>query len=754
MIKSEAMTTKIDKINQDDYKSKMNKLLCLRAYIFILCCIMFACTLTDNSNETIEEKKEYKGWPTYQGDLGRNQYSSLKQIDKANVERLQVAWNYHTGDIRGNRSQIQCNPIIIDNVLYGTSPKIKLFALNAVTGGLLWEFDPDLDFSPHPNRGVTYWRSGHDMRIFFTAGSLLFAINANTGKPVATFGTEGVTSLKKGLGPRSADLYVVSTTPGVIYKDLLIIGTRVSEGADAAPGYIQAFNVRTGNIEWVFHTIPKPGEFGYDTWPEDAYARIGGANAWAGISLDEKRGIIYAPTGSASFDFWGGNRKGANLFANSVIAIKAETGERVWHYQTVHHDLWDRDLPAPPNLVNIEHNGKKVDAVAQITKSGYVFLLDRETGVPLFEVEERSVMKSDLKGEETWPTQPFPLKPPPFARQNFDQENITNISPEAYQYVKSIWATSRTGEQFIPPSTQGTIFFPGFDGGGEWGGAAFDPDTGILYVNSNEMPWIQHMVDLKQEITVRPETNKIKDIGERIYKANCAICHGQKRQGNRVGTYPALSNLKRRLSKVNTLAIINKGKGFMPSFNQFSTAKKKALLSYLYDENIMGNEADGKNNNWIDALNEELQEFEVPYSHTGYNRFLDQEGYPAVKPPWGTLNAIDLNRGEILWQVPLGEFSELTQRGIPQTGTENYGGPVVTGGGLIFIAATKDEYIRAFDKDSGVELWKHQLPAGGYATPSVYEVEGQQYIVIACGGGKMGTKSGDVYISFSLPKRN
>ena len=748
------MATKIDKINQDDYKSKMNQLLCLRAYIFILCCIMFACTLTDNSNETIEEKKEYRGWPTYQGDLGRNQYSSLKQIDKANVERLQVAWNYHTGDIRGNRSQIQCNPIIIDNVLYGTSPKIKLFALNAVTGGLLWEFDPDLDFSPHPNRGVTYWRSGRDMRIFFTAGSLLFAINANTGKPVVTFGTEGVTSLKKGLGPRSADLYVVSTTPGVIYKDLLIIGTRVSEGADAAPGYIQAFNARTGNIEWVFHTIPKPSEFGYDTWPEDAYTRIGGANAWAGISLDEKRGVIYAPTGSASFDFWGGNRKGANLFANSVIAIKAETGERVWHYQTVHHDLWDRDLPAPPNLVSIRHNGKKVDAVAQITKSGYVFLLDRETGVPLFEVEERSVMKSDLKGEETWPTQPFPLKPPPFARQNFDQENITNISPEAYQYVRSIWATSRTGEQFIPPSTQGTIFFPGFDGGGEWGGAAFDPDTGILYVNSNEMPWIQHMVDLKQEIIVRPETNKIKDIGERIYKANCAICHGQKRQGNRVGTYPALSNLKRRLSKVNTLATINKGKGFMPSFNQFSTAKKKALLSYLYDENIMRNEADGKNNDWIDALHEELQEFEVPYSHTGYNRFLDQEGYPAVKPPWGTLNAIDLNRGEILWQVPLGELSELTQRGIPQTGTENYGGPVVTGGGLIFIAATKDEYIRAFDKDSGVELWKHQLPAGGYATPSVYEVEGQQYIVIACGGGKMGTKSGDIYISFSLPKRD
>ena len=730
----------------------MNWIISFRQYIFVFCCIMSACNLTDSPNQITEEKKEYKNWPTYQGDLGRNQYSPLKQIHSTNVGLLQVAWKYHTGDIRGNRSQIQCNPIIIDNILYGTSPKIKLFALNAATGQLLWEFDPDLDFMPHPNRGITYWRSGQDVRIFFTAGSLLFAVNANTGKSVDSFGTEGVTSLKKGLGQRSEDLYVASTTPGVIYKNLLIIGTRVSEGSDAAPGHIQAFDVRTGDIEWVFHTIPKPGEFGYDTWPEDAYTRIGGANAWAGISLDEKRGVIYAPTGSASFDFWGGNRKGNNLFANSIIAIKAETGERVWHYQTVHHDLWDRDLPAPPNLVSIEHNGEKVDAVAQITKSGYVFLLDRETGIPLFEVEERSVMKSDLKDEETSPTQPFPLKPPPFARQNFNEDNITNISPEAYQYVKSIWKTCRTGEQFIPPSTQGTIFFPGFDGGGEWGGAAFDPDTGILYVNSNEMPWIQHMVELKQEIKEQSTKNQIKDIGKRIYKANCAICHGQNRQGNRVGTYPALSNLKRRLSKANTLSIINKGKGFMPSFNQFSTAKKKALLSYLYDENIMKNEATIKNNNWVDALNKELQEFEVPYSHTGYNRFLDQEGYPAVKPPWGTLNAINLNSGEILWQIPLGEFSELTKRGIPQTGTENYGGPVVTGGGLIIIAATKDEYIRAFDKDSGVELWKHQLPAGGYATPSVYEVEGQQYIVIACGGGKMGTKSGDVYIAFSLPK--
>ena len=693
----------------------------------------------------------YTIWETYQGDPGSNQYSSLGQINKGNVDQLKVAWVYQTGDSLGQQSQIQCNPIIVDDILYATSPAIKLIALHAATGELLWEFDPALDFSPHVNRGVTYWESGSDKRILFTAGSLLFAIDAITGKPVVSFGTAGVTSLKAGLGPRAADLFVISTSPGVIYKDLYIIGTRVSENADAAPGYIRAFNARTGAVEWVFHTIPKPGEYGYETWPEDAYGKIGGANAWAGISLDVERGVVYAPTGSASFDFWGGNRTGSNLFANCIIAIDAETGQRLWHYQTVHHDLWDRDLPAPPNLVTVTHNGIKIDAVAQVTKSGYVFLLDRDTGKPLFPVEERPVKKSDLKGEKAWPTQPFPLKPPPFARQHFSEDEITDISPEAHEYVKTIWTTTKTGEQFIPPSTQGTMYFPGFDGGAEWGGASYDSNAGILYVNANEMPWIQHMVELELDMEDQSEPKTIKDAGEKVYKTNCAICHGQTRQGNTAGTYPPLLNLEKRLPREITMAIIEKGKGFMPSFNQFSNKKKNALLVFLYDDQVQIDQGNNVNQNWLDALSKELREFAIPYSHTGYNRFFDQEGYPAVKPPWGTLNAIDLNKGEILWQVPLGEFEELTKRGIPKTGTENYGGPVATAGGLIFIAASKDEYIRAFDKETGMELWKHKLPAGGYATPSVFEVNDQQYVVIACGGGKMGTKPGDYYIAFSLP---
>jgi quinoprotein glucose dehydrogenase len=694
----------------------------------------------------------HKSWETYQGDPGSNQYSSLKQINKSNVDQLEVAWVYQTGDNLNKQSQIQCNPIIVDDILYATSPTIKLIALRAATGELLWEFDPALDFSPHVNRGVTYWESGNDKRILFTAGSLLFAINAITGKPVVSFGTAGVTSLKAGLGARAADLFVISTSPGVIYKNLYIIGTRVSENADAAPGYIRAFNARTGAVEWVFHTIPKPGEYGYETWPENAYEKIGGANAWAGISLDVKRGVVYAPTGSASFDFWGGNRKGSNLFANCIIAINAENGQRLWHYQTVHHDLWDRDLPTTPNLVTVTHNGVKIDAVAQVTKSGYVFLLDRDTGKPLFTIEERPVKKSDLKGEETWPTQPFPVKPPPFSRQHFSEEEITDISPEAHEYVKTIWTTTRTGEQFIPPSTVGTMYFPGFDGGAEWGGASYDSNTGVLYVNANEMPWIQQMVELQLDMGDQSEPKIIKDAGEKVYKTNCAICHGQSRQGNTTGIYPPLLNLNKRLPRETAMAVIEKGKGFMPSYNQFSNEKKNALLAYLYNDNVQKSQENDGEQNWLDNLRKELLEFAIPYSHTGYNRFFDQEGYPAVKPLWGTLNAIDLNKGEILWQVPLGEFEELTERGIPKTGTENYGGPVATAGGLIFIAASKDGYIRAFDKDTGTELWKHKLPAGGYATPSVFAVDRRQYVVIACGGGKMGTAPGDYYVAFALPQ--
>ncbi len=679
-----------------------------------------------------------KDWPVYLGDHFSSQYSTLSEINKENVDRLELAWEYHTGDdISENHSQIQCNPIVVDGVLYATSPKVKVFALDAASGKKIWEFDPDptSKSSKNVNRGVSYWQDGHDKRILFSSGPDLFALDAKTGKPVATFGNSGKVSLKEGLGERAGDLYVVATSPGIVYHDLLIIGSRVSENTGSAPGFIRAFNIRTGKLEWVFNTIPRPGEFGYDTWPSEAYKTAGGVNCWAGMSLDEKRGMVYVPTGSAAFDFWGGNRKGANLFANCILALNAKTGKRIWHYQTVHHDLWDRDLPAPPNLLQVRHDGKTIDAVAQITKSGFVFLLDRETGEPLFPVEEKPVPASDLKGEEAWPTQPVPQLPPPFVPQVFTKSEITDISPESHAYISEILSRSRTGNLFNPPSTQGTVIFPGFDGGGEWGGAAVDPDRGVLYVNGSIMPWLLTMVKTGQD------QRKNKNAGEGLYQLNCAVCHGTDQQGDPTGTYPALKSVSEKYSKEEILKIMDTGKGFMPSFGHLKKEEKEALVAFLTgDKATTDVHAQGIENN-TDA---------VPYTHTGYNRFLDQEGYPAVKPPWGTISAVDLNQGTILWQVPLGEYEELTAKGIPQIGTENYGGPVVTAGGLLFIGASKDGYFRAFDKDTGKELWKYKLPAGGYATPAVYEAKGKQYVVIACGGGKMGTPSGDSYVAFTL----
>jgi quinoprotein glucose dehydrogenase len=677
-------------------------------------------------------------WPTHGGNPAHTQYSPLAQINTTNVTRLKVAWVYHTGDARAdNRSQIQCNPIIVNGVLYATSPQIKAFALDAATGKELWSFDPfkagAQASSLGANRGVTYWQSGNDRRIFVSAGQRLYALDASTGRPIASFGQQGSVDLSEGLGRDVTGLFVLSNTPGAIYKDLLIVGTRVNEGPGlAAPGHLRAYDVRTGKIRWTFHTIPWPGEYGYDTWPKDAWQRIGGANAWSGISVDTRRGIVFLPTGSAAFDFWGGNRKGANLFADCLLALDAATGRRLWHYQFVHHDLWDRDLPAAPVLVTLRRNGRLIDAVAQTTKQGYVFVFERATGKPLFPIKEQPVPPSDIPGEQAHPTQPLPLKPPPYARQALTEADVTDRSPEAHAAVLARLKATRTGRQFIPPSKEGTVIFPGFDGGAEWGGAAFDATSGRLYVNANEMPWILSLVE------IAPRTE-----GEAVYRQNCASCHGIDRRGATQQNAPALINLAERVSRDEARKVIEHGRGWMPSFGYLTDAQKQSLVRYLYDEETVAVASTTKRNG------EEI--IEVPFTHTGYNRFLDPDGYPAVKPPWGTLTAIDLNRGEIDWQIPLGEYAELTKRGIPLTGTENYGGPIVTAGGLIFIGATKDEKFRAFDKRSGKLLWETTLPAGGYATPSTYEVNGKQYVVIAAGGGKMGTKSGDAYIAFALP---
>jgi len=697
----------------------------MRYSLFIICCILLSCT---------PNKKPYSGWEIKGGTPDGVQYSSLDEINTSNVKNLKLIWSYASGDAdtSTNRTQIQCNPIVVDGILYGTSPALKLFAVDALTGKEIWKFSPpSVNSSLGANRGVTYWSDGNDKRILYSFGEHLYAVEAKTGKQILSFGDSGRVSLKEGLGERAQNLMVLANTPGVIFKNLIIIGSRVHEGPIAAPGYIRAFDVITGKLAWVFNTIPKPGEFGYETWPKDAWQRIGGANSWSGLTVDHERGLVFCGTGSASYDFWGGNRLGQNLFANCVLALDAATGKRKWHFQTTHHDIWDRDLPTPPVLVTLTMNGKKVDAVAQVTKQGLIFVFDRETGKPLFDVEERPFPPSDLAGEETWPTQPIPVKPPPFARQFFSDSIVNNITPEIESYVREKIKGLKYGSANIAPSREGTVIFPGYDGGGEWGGPSFDPLSGILYVNANEMPWNLEMVDVRLD--------EKTSLGLSSYRTNCGSCHGSNKKGNQ--QTPSLENIGKKFNEKSLTEFLAKGQRGMPAFAHLAMEERNAIARYLLNLNEKVKEAER-------ATFE--QSPDVLYSNTGYNRMLTPEGYPMVKPPWGTLNAIDLNAGEIIWQVPLGEWKELTAKGIPPTGTENYGGPVNTAGGVIFIGATRDEKFRAIDKANGAVLFEYDLPAGGYATPAVFEVEGKQLVVIACGGGRPGTISGDRYVAFGL----
>ena len=699
-------------------------------------------------------KDVYSEWKVYGGTKDRIQYSTLSQIDTNNVKDLRVAWTYNTRDAEGS-SVIETNPIVVHGTMYGVSAKLKLFAIDPSTGVEKWKFDPLAEMlksggkKPGVNicRGVSFYSDDkNEGRIFYTAGSLLYCINSAAGRPITSFGNRGTVDLHNDLGREVSDLFVTSTSPGIIYKDLIIIGTNVSEEAAAAPGHIRAYDVVTGKLRWIFHTIPQPGEAGYESWDDpEAYKHVGGANAWSGFSLDEKTGTVFVPTGSASYDFYGGKRLGDNLFANSVLALDAGTGKLKWYYQTVHHDVWDKDLPSAPVLATVKKDGKQIEVVVQVTKTGFLFVFDKATGKPVYPVEERPVpTQTDLTGEKLSPTQPYPTFYPPFTRIAISEADLNKYIPDlSYQDIKKKLAEYNGGKLFTPPSKKTIIIFPGMQGGAEWGGPAFDPATNILYINANEIPRLLTMVNVNQGNANTSQTNL--EAGISLYKTRCSSCHGSDRKGG--GDFPSLLGLGKKFNESTFKTIITTGRRRMPAFTQFSEDEQSALASYML--NIKSKQKQ----KFVHKKKVEDPYHFVPYSAEGGKRparFETKEGYPAISPPWGTITAINLNTGKIEWKNPLGDIPELKAKGI-HSGTENFGGPVVTKGGLLFIAATTDSKFRAYNKRTGKLLWESDLPAAGFATPSIYEVDGKQYVVIACGGGKLKTKAGDAYVAFTLP---
>lgn len=772
-------------------------------------------------------------WPVYGGSAADDRYSRLKQINRGNVSRLKVAWTFDTAEAGG----LQTNPLIVGRILFGYTPTQKVFALDAATGKRLWTFDqgtPGLQ----PTRGLSYWTDGHQSILFAGVLSYLYALDPATGRPIPGFGEGGRIDLRSDLD--GADLkhsFAAMTSPGVIYKDTIIVGFRLPETKPALRGDIRAYDVHTGRLRWSFHTVPHPGEYGYETWPKQAWKYTGSANNWCGMAVDAERGIVYVPTGSAVDDFYGGDRSGDNLFADTLLALDANTGKLLWHFQGVHHDIWDRDFPSPPSLVTVQSGGKRVDAVAQTTKQGFLYLFNRTTGKPLFPIEERAFPPSNVPGEKTSLTQPVPLTPAPFARQRLTEDMLTTRTPEAHAYAVEQFRAFRSDGQFVPFSVdKQTVVFPGFDGGAEWGGSAVDVRTGVLYVNANDIPWtggltenkpggglgsdvyltqcavchggdrrgsppaFPSLVDVQKHLTDAQMTTVIRNgkgrmpafpgvddgrltallaylksgndmnrgrtvafvspdrketAGAGIYAAHCALCHGDDLLGA-ASNYPGLVGVRLRLTDAQILSTIQNGKGRMPAFPKLTEDAAVKLLRFL------GQRASPQVERVLISGNGSKQEVESAsppqpgqsrYRFTGYRKFYDQDGYPAVVPPWGTLSAINLNTGKFLWKVPLGNYPELTAKGLADTGTENYGGPVVTAGGILFIGATIfDHTFRAFDSRTGELLWSADLPYAGNATPAIYMVDGKQYVVIATSNARNPTaRQGAAYVAFALP---
>jgi quinoprotein glucose dehydrogenase len=762
-------------------------------------------------------------WPAYNGQVNGDHYSQLTQITPANVAHLKQAWRFDVGTEGG----LQTNPLIVGRVLYGYTPTLQVVALDAATGQQLWRFDSGAG-GRQPSRGFAYAGKGKNARLFAFIMNFIYALDPATGKPIPSFGEAGRIDMRKDLEADYTQLTVALTSPGVLYKNLLICGFRAPETKPAPRGDIRAYNIYTGRLSWSFHTIPHPREEGYSSWPAGAWKSAGAANNWAGMAVDEKRGIVYVPTGSAVSDFYGADRIGDYLYADTLLALNASTGKKLWHFQDVHHDIWDRDFPAPPALVTVMHNGKIVDAVAQTTKQGFVFVLDCVTGKPVFPVDEHPFPPSQVPGEVASKTQPIPLLPEAYARQRLTSAMLTKRTPAAHAWAVEQFKTFRSDGLFVPFSLdKQTVVFPGFDGGAEWGGPAIDPRSGVIFINASDLAWtggltenhggspgaviyqtqcaichggdrkgnppafpplndigkrltdnqiietihggkgrmpgfpslldsrMDQLIDfLKHDADTMPGTTSVVAtggndlIGGKLYAKNCALCHGDDRQGE-VSNYPGLLGVRQRMDDGQVVNTIHHGKGRMPGFPQLTRADADAILRFLGPSSILAPEVtSGKKELEVNSFPSTMPK----YRFTGYRKFLDPDGYPAVAPPWGTLNAIDLNTGKFLWKVPLGQYPELAAQGTPDTGSENYGGPIVTAGGILFIGATVfDNKLRAFDPKTGKLLWEGALPFAGNATPSTYMVKGRQYIVIATSGARNPKgPQGAAYVAFAL----